>query len=95
MSGRLPISAKEKKCVVCNAIFIQKRHFLGIDKVPFQKVCGDFASGPHFPFFTVKRDCNDDHWISEVPIPVNILHYFLHLRICKTVFKGRSFIKKY
>jgi len=42
----------------------------------------------------VKRDCNEDHWISEVAIPVNFPHCFLRLWIFKTVFKGRIFFKQ-
>ena len=93
-SGSLPFSAKEWKCPFYCALFISKRPFSLDSKGMVPKIFRGFTPAPHFLFLPLERDRNEDHWASEVIISVNFPQYFLHLWICKTVFKGRIFFKK-
>ena len=64
-SGPLPFSAKHRKYSVLVPSLYQKGHFPSIKKAWLQKFSMAFVPGPDFSFAAVKRDCNEDNWISE------------------------------
>ena len=64
-SRPLPFSAKHRKCSVLVPSLHQKGRFPSIEKVWLQQFFMVFVHGPDFSFAAVKRDCNEDNWISE------------------------------
>ena len=89
-SGPLPFSAKGTEVPFLEFPLYVKRAFpLDFKDVITKNFSVGFAPSPRFSFFAFRIHCNEDHWISEVAMPVNFPHYFLRLLVCKTIFKGR------
>ena len=71
--------SKRTKVPFCRALFISKRVFSLDLKGVVPNIFWGPRPQPSFSFPFRERDGNEDHWTSEITIPVNFPHYFFRL----------------
>ena len=80
-----PFQQKNESVLFCSDLSFQKGRFPTMKKAWSQKISGVSPPAPHISFPTVRRHGNKIHLPSKAMLSVNLLQYFPHLRIRKSV----------